>query len=79
MKREGSGATLIETKSSGAGAVFMKRITPEPCHYCDGSAALAKIVDANNQRRSSCETRSSRVVLKNLTADYFLLRPHRQL
>jgi len=38
----GAAATLIKTKSSGAGAMFMKRRTPEPelCHFYDGSAAM---------------------------------------
>jgi len=43
MKKESSraGATLVKSKSSGAGAMFMK-LTPEPelCHFYDGSAAL---------------------------------------
>jgi len=29
MKKENSGATLMKTKSSGAGALFMKRKAPE--------------------------------------------------
>jgi len=46
MKKESSGAgaraTLMKTKSSGAGATFMKRraADPELCHFYDGSAAL---------------------------------------
>jgi len=46
MKKESSGAraraTLIKAKSSGAGAMFMKRRAPEPelCHFYDGSAAV---------------------------------------
>jgi len=44
MESSGTGATLMKTKSSGAGAgtMFMKRRAPEPelCHFSDGSAAL---------------------------------------
>jgi len=37
----GAGVTLMKTKSSGAGAMFMKR-TPELelCHFTDFSASL---------------------------------------
>jgi len=42
MKKESSGARtiLMKTKSSEAGAMFMKRRAPELCHFHDGSAAL---------------------------------------
>jgi len=43
MKKEssGAGATLMKTKSSRAGAMFMKRAAePELRHFYDGSAAL---------------------------------------
>jgi len=42
MKKEISGATRMKTKSSGAGAMFMKGRAPEPevSHFYDGSAAL---------------------------------------
>jgi len=41
-KRTEAGATLMKTKSSGAGVMFMKRRTPELelCDICDGSEAL---------------------------------------
>jgi len=35
-----SGATLMKTKSSRAGAMFMKGRAPELCHFYDGSTAL---------------------------------------
>jgi len=42
MKKESSGATLMKTMISGAGAMFMKRSAPEPeqRHFYDGSTAL---------------------------------------
>jgi len=46
MKKESSGAgdTLMKTKNTGAGAgaMFIKRKTPEPelCHFCSSSTAL---------------------------------------
>jgi len=44
MKKEtsGAGAIVMETKSSGAGIMFVKRRAPEPqlCHFYNGSAAL---------------------------------------
>jgi len=42
MKKEFSGAMFMKTKSSGAGAMFMKRRAPQPelCHFYDSSAAL---------------------------------------
>jgi len=46
MKKESSGsgseATLMKTKSSGAGAMFMKRRASELelCHFYDGSVTL---------------------------------------
>jgi len=42
MKKESAGASHIKDKSSGAGAIFMKRRAPEPalCHFYDGFAAL---------------------------------------
>jgi len=35
MKKESSGATLMKTMISGAGAMFMKRRAPQPelCHF----------------------------------------------
>jgi len=38
----GTGVTIVNTKSSGAGAMFMNRRTPGPelYHFCDGSADL---------------------------------------
>jgi len=43
MKKEsfGAGATLMKTKSSEAGAIFMKRSPdPELCHFYVGSVAV---------------------------------------
>ena len=41
----------MKTKSSGAGAAFMKRRAPEPevCHFYDGSAALNKCTILNKK------------------------------
>jgi len=38
----GAGATLMKTKSSRAGAMFINEKAPEAklCHFYDGSAAL---------------------------------------
>jgi len=48
MKKESSGvgATLMKTKSSIAGAMFMNKRAPETelCHFYDGSAALAYVI-----------------------------------
>jgi len=38
--KRSSRATLMKTESFGCGALFMKRRSPELCHFCDGSAAL---------------------------------------
>jgi len=44
MKKESSGArvTLMKTKGSGVGAMFMKRTSPEPelCPFYNGSTVL---------------------------------------
>jgi len=42
MKKKSSGATFMKTKSSGAGAIFMKRRAPESelCHIYNCSATL---------------------------------------
>jgi len=40
-KRRETGATLMKTKISGAGAMFMKRAPdPELCHFYDSFAAM---------------------------------------
>jgi len=48
----GAGATLMKTKSSGAGAgaMFIKRRAPELelCHFCAGSAALVLAIGIQN-------------------------------
>jgi len=50
----------MKTMSSGAGAMFMKKRTPEPelCHFYDGSAALRLEAD---KLKISC----SRVIAAN--------------
>jgi len=57
MKKEsfGAGATLMKTKSSEAGAIFMKRRSPDPelCHFYVGSVAMdstnVAAADVNNR------------------------------